>query len=151
MRNIPQLMLLGVVQLGLVACATVPSTDELQQLDGEALQSALVGNTSTYRADYGRWAEYIESGDAGYGKASGNWGSQSATASYTFKDDGEWCATYSGSHDWSQPGNEYCAIVYTDEDGNYYSKVTKNTDDPNKVGNTRKIEIKAGDAYGLGE
>ncbi len=144
-------MLLGVLQIGLVACATVPSTDELRQLDGEALQAALVGNTFTFRADYGRWAEYIESSDAGYGRASGNWGSQSATASYTFENDGEWCSTYSGPHDWTQPGNEYCSIVYTDDDGNYYREVTKDTDNPNKVGNTKKVEVKAGDAYGLGE
>lgn len=151
MRNVPQLIVLGVMQLGLVACATVPSTDELQQLDGEALQSVLVGNTFTHSAEYGRFAEYVESSDTGYGKAWGNWGSQSAAASYTFKDDGEWCTTYSGPHDWSQPGNEYCGVVYTDEDGNYYDEVTKHTDNPNKVGNMKKVEIKAGDAYGLGE
>lgn len=151
MRNVPQLMLLGVMQLGLVACATVPSTDELQQLDGEELQSALVGNTFTFRADYGRWAEYVASSDAGYGKASGNWGSQSATASYTFKDDGEWCSTYSAPHDWAQPGNEYCVLVYMDEEGNYYREKTKDTDEPGSVGNVTKVEIKAGDAYALGE
>lgn len=151
MRNVHQFIFLGMIPLALAACATVPSTDELQRLDGEALRSTLVGNTSTYRADYGRWSEYVAASDSGYGKASGNWGSQSAEASYTISDDGEWCATYSGNHDWAQPGNEYCVFIYTDEDGIYYQEVTKHTDDPGKVGTTKKIEIKSGDAYGLSE
>lgn len=149
MRNMHRLVLIGVVLLGSVAHATVPSIDELRRLDGEELRSVLVGNTYTFSADFGRWVDYVISSDASIGRAWGDWGSQSVTGKVRIKDDGEWCKTYSGDYHWSQPGNEYCAVVYTDNEGNYYSKRTKDTHKPERVGRVYKVEIRSGNVFDL--
>lgn len=149
MRNMPRLVLIGVVLLASVTYATVPSIDELQRLDGKELRSVLVGNTYTFTADYGRWVEYVISSDTSIARAWGDWGSQSVTGKLSIKDDGEWCKTYSGDHVWSQPGNEYCLVVYADEKGNYYSKRTEDTYKPERVGKVYKVEIRSGDAFDL--
>lgn len=151
MRSRTTLSILGVAILVLSGCASVPDKAEMQRLDGASFKSDFVGNTLTNRTDYGRWADYLETSTSGYGKASGSWGSESATASFEIADDGEGCWVYTGPHEWSTPEHEYCAVFYTDAEGNYYSEKTKDTYKPNTVGNIKKVEIKSGDAYGLSE
>ncbi len=149
MRKTMLTLIYTVALLGLTGCATIPDKSELTQLDPSAIESEVVGNTLTYSADYGRWAEYYETATTGYGQASGSWGSESATSTNTITQDGEWCAVYSGEPDWADPDKEYCSVVYTDKEGNLYVESTKNPDDPGRVGKIRKVEIKPGDAYGL--
>lgn len=150
MKIIRIITIFGIVP-GLIGCATVPEKSELQRLDRAGVISELEGNTITGRADYGRWADYHETGSTGYAKAWGDWGSQSATSSYQVSDDGQICWTYSGAHEWTTPDHEFCAIVYSDAEGNYYSETTRNTFKPSREGDIKKVELKPGDAYGLSE
>lgn len=151
MRKTILTLIHAVVLLGLAGCTTIPDKSELTQLDRSAIESEVIGNTLTYRADYGRWAEYYASVDEGYGRASGNWGSDHATASSKISPDGEWCSVYSGEADWASPEKEYCSLVYTDEEGDFYVESTKNPENPDRVGKIRKVEIKPGDEYGLAD
>jgi len=60
------------------------------------------------------------------------------------------CARYLiGEFDWAKPEHQYCSFVYTDQSGLHYSKSTKNTWKPERVGKWRKIEYIEGDKYGL--
>lgn len=149
MKLIGVKVLIGAAVLSLSACATVPDKSELERVSAADLKSAVVGNTVTAKKDYGRAADYVESGSNGYARAWGNWGSQSATASYEFNDGGEWCATYSGDHEWSTPEHQYCSVYYMDAEGNYYSETTVDTYKPEREGDMEKVEVKSGDAYGL--
>lgn len=151
MRKTTQTLIHAVALLGLAGCATIPDKSELTQLDQSAVEAELVGNTLTYRADYGRWAEYYETAETGYGRASGSWGSESAISTNTTAGDGESCAVYSGEPDWADPDKAYCSVMYTDKEGNLYLESTRNPDDPDRVGKIRKIEIKSGDEYGLAD
>lgn len=151
MRKTIVILIYAVVLLGLAGCTTIPDKSELTQIDRNAIESRVVGNTLTFRADYGRWAEYYETATSGYAQASGSWGSENVTLSSTIYQDGDWCAVYSGEPDWAGPDKEYCSVVYTDKEGNLYVEYTKNPDDPGRVGKIRKVEIKAGDAYGLAD
>jgi len=143
------ILVLGIAQLGLVGCATVPDKSELQRLSQTEVKSSLIGNTLTRRTEYGRWAEFVETQSSGHAKAWGSGWSQSATASYEFTDDGQLCSTYAGEHDWSTPENRGCMAYYTDAEGNYYAETLVDTWDPKEVGDIDKIEIKPGDDYGL--
>lgn len=137
------------VSLILTACATAPDKSELQRVDGSEVKSVLRGNTLTYKASYGRWAEYHQTDSTGHAKAWGSWGSDIATSTYDIEDDGTVCWTYSGEPDWASPEHDYCNVFYKDADGNYYAEVTVNTSKPERLGNIRTLEIKSGDAYGL--
>lgn len=150
MKKILAFILLGVIPASLVGCASVPEKSALTQLSGDQIRSTLVGNTYTYREDWGRWANYYGPGGSGNAKAWGSWGAESATAKYTIEDDGEWCVKFNGEGDWANPDYLYCGILYTDADGNYYVESTKNPNEPSKVGKIRSVEIKTGDEYGLG-
>lgn len=149
MRKTIVTLIYAVVLTGLSGCTTIPEKSELTQIDRSAIESRVIGNTLTFRADYGRWAEYYETATTGHGQASGSWGSESVTARSTISQDGEWCAVYSGEPDWAGPDKEYCSVLYTDKEGNLYLESIKNPDDPGRVGKIRKVEIKPGDAYGL--
>lgn len=151
MKTIQRLMLIGVIQLGLVACAAVPSTDELHRLSGEELRSVLVGNTYYGSTSNYKYADYYSTGDTNLARVWGSWGSQHATGESRISDDGEWCTTYSGNHDWTAPNHEYCSVVYVDEEGNYFGEITKNTYNTAREGDVDKVEIKRGDPYGLSE
>lgn len=152
MKNIALgLVFLGLTQLGLVGCATVPDKSELQRLNGQELRNVLVGNTFTRRTDYGRWATYYRDGSSGVGRAWGTWGSETAAASYSISGDGELCETYSGDYEWSKPEHEYCMVAYTDSKGQYYMENTKDTWEPARVGDMHSFEIKSGDEYSLDE
>lgn len=151
MRKTMLTMIYAFALLALAGCTTTPEKSKLTQLERSALKSELVGNTMTYLADYGRWAEYYETAKTGYGRASGSWGSESAISTNTISQDGEQCAVYSGEPDWAAPDMEYCSIMYTDKEGNLYLETTKNPDDPGRVGKIRKVEIKPGDEYGLAD
>jgi hypothetical protein len=151
MKHMYRFVLAGTVFLGLAACATVPSTDELQRLSGEELRSALTGNTYYGTAPKYKYADYYLEDGTSYTRVWGSWGSQRAKGSNTISDDGEWCTTYSGDHDWTTPDHEYCSVVYTDDEGNYYGEVTKNTYNRSREGNVGKVEIKPGDTYNLAE
>lgn len=151
MRKTMLTLIHAVALLNLAGCTTIPDESELTQLDRSTLKSEVVGNTLTYSAEYGRWAEYYETSRTGYGRASGSWGSESAISRNTIAQDGEWCAVYSGEPDWASPEMEYCSVLYADKEGNLYLESTKNPDDPGRVGKIRKVEIKPGDEYGLSD
>lgn len=151
MRKTMLTLTYAVVLLGLAGCTTIPDKSELTQLDRSAIESEVIGNTLTYKADYGRWAEYYESVSTGYGQTSGSGGSENVTATSTISQDGEWCSVYSGEAEWTGPDKEYCSILYTDEEGNLYVESTKNPGDPDQVGKLRKVEMKPGDEYGLAD
>ena len=142
-------LLLTSLSLLLVGCSTVPEKSELTRLDRADLRATVAGNTYTRLTDYGRWAEYVESLDSGYGRASGSWGSDSARAEYSISADGEWCTVYSGEPDWAAPDHEYCSVLYTDSEGNYYSETITNTFEPANEGRIRQIELRSGDDFGL--
>ena len=142
-------LLFGFVCLGLAGCSTVPDKSELTRMDRSDLRSAVVGNTYTHLTEYGRWAEYVESLDTGYGRASGTWGSSSAEAEYTIASNGEWCKEYSGKPDWANPEHEFCSVLYTGSEGNVYAETTTNTREPAREGEIRQVEIRSGDDFGL--
>lgn len=137
MKNIKSIFVTGVLE-------------EMSQLNGEQLSSLLVGNTWTGKRDYGRWAEYIADDSNGIGKAWGDWGVEIAVSVHNFSEDGEWCSTYpEQAYEWTGPDHEYCGVVFVDEAGKYYAKVTKNTSKPERVGKLFLSEIKPGNHYDL--
>ena len=86
----------------IAACSSI-NLEEMEQLNGDQARTTLSGNTLTFRAEYGRWAEYFSEGDlSGAGKAWGDWGEEAATAQNTISDEGEVCSVYGGPHEWSQ-------------------------------------------------
>ena len=137
------------VSLLLVGCTTTPEKSDLAQMDRDDLRSTVVGNTFTYVADYGRWAEYMQSLESGHARAWGTWGSESVTAEYTVSSDGEWCVIYSGEYEWAGPEHKYCSVLYTDAEGNFYSETVTNSWKPAREGRIREVEIRSGDKYGL--
>lgn len=143
------LLLSAAVSVLFVGCATVPDKSELTRMERDDVRSAVVGNTFTFLADYGRWAEYVESLESGYAKAWGGWGSQSVTAEYTIAADGEWCSVYAGEPDWAIPEYEYCSVMYTDAEGNFYMETLTNPDKPASEGQIRQVEIRSDDEYEL--
>jgi hypothetical protein len=151
MEKIKSLILVTTISLIMVGCASIPKEEELQQLNSTQASELLTGHTLTYKADWGRWAEYHKDGSTGVSKAWGNWGKDVATSEYTINQDGEACWVYTGEADWSQPDEKYCSLFYTDESGAYYGKGTVNTNKPERVGKWRKFEIIEGDEYGLTE
>lgn len=149
MKSIKTFILLGVVQLGLIGCASVPEKSELQQLSAQEIEAALVGNTYTYTEQWGRYASYYSPGGTGHAKAWGSWGSESSTSEYSLDGDGELCESFSGGPDWANPDYEYCNVFYTDSEGNYYTESTQHPHEPAKEGKIRPFDIKAGDKYEL--
>lgn len=136
--------------LFLSACATGPDIAEMEALNGEQAEQLLAGNTLTFKADYGRWAEYFDSNSlAGRGKAWGTWGEELADSVTNISTEGEVCTQYSGEHEWSTPEHEFCFLVYTGSEGQVVLQGTQNTYKPERVGKIRKVEIEAGDSYGL--
>ena len=151
MKNKQNMLIVGVISLSLVACASVPPTEELIQLNGEELKTRLVGNTWTSKYHWGTWAEYHIDENTGLAKAWGNWGTEEATLTYNINDDGEGCWSYQGDPEWADPEYRACSVVLVDLKGNFYSKSTENKRKPERVGKLRKIKIKPGDAYGLAD
>ncbi len=150
MKNLKSIFVSGVLVASLVGCATTPPLEEMSQLDGEQLTELLVGNTSTGKRKYGRWAEYVGEDLNGVGKAWGDWGEEKAASVHTFSAEGEWCQTYpEQTHEWTGPDHEYCGFVYVDEAGKYYYKTTKQTYKPEREGKLMSIEIKQGNHYEL--
>ena len=139
-------------------CATKPQLqpENLTKLNADELTSLVVGNTLTYQAIWGRWAEYHKEDYSGYGSAWSTlfnwfgWSNDRATSTFTINDDAQICWHYSGEAQWANPQLEYCAIIYTDQ-GMYYIANTKNPRDPRLVGQVRELEIKNGDFYELTE
>ena len=149
MSKIKSFVLVMTISLIMVGCGSIPKEEDLQQLSSAQLSELLPGHTLTYRADWGRWAEYHKEGSTGVAKAWGSWGRDEATSEYTINQDGEVCWTYMGEADWSKPEHKYCGLFYTDESGIYYTKATENTSKPERIGKRRKVEIIEGDQYGL--
>jgi hypothetical protein len=149
MKKIKSLILVAIIPLIMLGCASIPKEEELQQLNNTQLSELLPGHTLTYKADWGRWAEYHNDGSTGVGKGWGSWGEENATSDYTINQDGEVCWTYMGEWDWAKPEYKYCGLIYTDQSGMYYSKTTENTWKPERIGNRRKVEITEGDRYEL--
>ena len=149
MKKIILVPFLGCLSLAIFGCTTIPEKSELQRLDGETLRAALIGNTYTRKPSWGRYAEYFTSGGTSYAKAWGASWSQTATSEYEISPDGELCAVFHGDPEWAG-GKEYCSMMYTDTEGNYYSEVTQDAFKPQREGKMRSVEIKPGDEYGLG-
>lgn len=139
----------GLASLILFGCATMPDKSELQRVDGESLRNALIGNTYTRTANWGRYAEYYEADGTGHGKAWGNSWAQRATSTYEISPDGEICGVYKGDPDWAG-GKEHCMVIYMDAEGEYFMEITKDEYKPHRVGDLNEVEIKPGDEYGLG-
>ena len=134
-----------------VGCSTMPDEGAMKQLDGEELHDLVIGNTTTTPEHYGRWAEYHATEQTSYARAWGTWGRQDVESTHVTDPDGTMCHKYTGPYDWAGPYHEYCGVIYEDAEGNYYYKVLKNTNNPNRVGNLMEMEIKPGDPYGLAE
>ena len=123
----------------------------MQQLSSAQLSELLPGHTLTYKADWGRWAEFHNKDSTGTSKAWGSWGNEKATSEYTINQGDEVCWAYTGEADWAKPKHKYCGLFYTDESGNYYTKATENSFKPERIGKFRKIELTEGDKYELTE
>lgn len=132
-----------------VSCGSIPKEQDLQQLSSAQLSQLLPGHTLTYRADWGRWAEYFKDDLTGVSRAWGSWGMEEATSEISISQGGEVCWTYRGEPEWAQPNLVFCELFYTDNSGSYYIKNTKNTWKSEDVGRRRKVEIVDGDKYGL--
>ena len=144
MKNKNQLLFAVLVSFGLLGCASIPPVQELTQLRGDELRAKLLGNTWTSNYKWGLWAEYHIDDSSGLAKASGDWGTEEASSKYSISDDGEGCWSYDGGPRWANSSNIACAVVLADDEGNLYSKSTKNDLKPEHVGKLRKIQIKAG-------
>lgn len=139
-------------------CATKAplQPDDLKKLTTDELASLVIGNTLTYQAIWGRWAEYHQEDYTGYGGAWSTlfnwfgWNGDRATSTFSITDDAQICWRYTGEAQWANPKLDYCAIIYTDQ-GMYYIANTKNPRDPRLVGLLRELEIKNGDYFGLTE
>ena len=140
-----------VLSLVVAACSTIPDQSQLTQLGADELHDLVIGNTTTYSADYGRWADYHATEETSYARAWGTWGRQDVDSTHVTYADGTMCHQYTGPYEWAGPDHEYCGAIYEDENGNYYYKVLKNTNSPNKVGDIVELEIRPGDPYGLAE
>lgn len=140
-----------VLSLAVAGCSTTPEKYEMTQLGTEGLHDLVIGNTTTYPTEYGRWADYHATEETSYARAWGDWGQQDAGSTHVTSPDGRMCHQYTGPHKWAGPEHEYCGVLYEDNDGNYYYKTLKNTSSPEKVGEIVEIEIKPGDPYGLAE
>ena len=142
----------------LVSCTTnsVNRPENLKKLNQDELKSLIIGNTLTYQAVWGRWAEYHREDFHGFGGAWSTlfdwfgWRGEKATSSYKITDDAQICWYYSGESVWANPQYEYCAIIHTANNA-YYLTNTKNPRDPSLEGVIRKLEIKNGDYYELFE
>lgn len=151
MRNAKLIVVFCAAHISLTGWAAVPDKSELEKLSGKEVRDLIVGNTYTYKAEWGRWADYILAGGTGYAKAWGDSWSQTATSEYDIKTNGEWCATYNGDADWANPEYEYCAMLYSDGNGSYYKETTADPRVPENVGQFLAFDVKPGDEYGLSE
>ena len=154
MRTIRLAILLGIIQLSLAGCASVPDKSELKPVSSTELRSTLMGNTFASKHSWGMYAELYGSGGASQAKVWGSGWSQLAEGKYSINSNGELCESYSNMKDaekWTGPNNIYCGMLYSDADGKYYYETTKNTHEPAKVGKMRKVDIISGDKYGLSE
>ena len=146
------------MQMLIVGCAskTMPLLDELQQLDRQDVNSVLIGNTMTYEAVWGRWAEYHSENYVGYGSAWSTlfnwfgWEGESATSTFEVSDTAEICWRYDGESSWANPQYKYCGMIYSKDD-KYYFISTQNPREPSIVGVPREVDIRQGDYYNLSE
>lgn len=136
--------------LVLSACATSPDISEMQVLDKSLATDLLAGNTLTYKADYGRWAEYFDANSLdGRGKAWGSWGEEVADSATNISSEGEVCTIYTGDYEWSNSEHNFCFFIYQDAEGEVVLQSTNNTWKPERVGTVRKVQIETGDTYSL--
>lgn len=149
MRKIISFVLVTTMALLVFGCAGIPKEEELQQLNKAQLEALLPGRTLTFAAEYGRWAEYFMDGATGVGKAWGSWGEEKADYEYKVDQNGEICWTFTGGYDWAEPEQKYCSLIFSDQPGMYYAKVTENTWKRQRIGKRLKVEIIEGDKYGL--
>lgn len=152
-----------VVPLVIAGCSTISEESimakvgadseerKLTKVGAKELHDLVIGNTTTQATGYGRWAEYHATDETSYARAWGDWGRQDADSTHVTHPDGTMCHQYTGPYKWAGPDHEYCGVVYEDKQGNYYYKVLKNTNKPDKVGDIMEMEIKSGDPYGLAE
>ena len=152
------LIFVATLSLGITGCAskTIPSIDDLHQLNQQDINTVIIGNTLTYEAVWGRWAEYYSTNNIGYGSAWSTlfnwfgWQEESATASFDISDSAVICRRYDGEGAWANPEYKYCAKIYSKDD-KYYLINTQNPLDPKIVGVPREIEIRQGDYYRLSQ
>jgi len=130
-------------------CATSPSVDEMTQLSNDELKKLLVGNTLSYRTDWGKWTEIHRDDLTGVGRASGSFPTETADGVSRLAGDGEICTVYTGAAVWSKVEFEYCKVVYTNAEGQFVLKSTRNDRRPERVGQTHRITVISGDGEGL--
>jgi len=144
------------MQIILAGCVskTSPDINTLQKLDKDEIKLLLVGNTLTYRAAWGRWAEYNRKDYTGYAATWEDlfdfygWQGEEATLSFEFSDKAEICRRYSGAPKWANPDFSYCSMIYVGN-GSYYLVDTKNPHNSDFIGVINPLEIKKGDYYDL--
>ena len=151
------LFLVFVLQIVLAGCVskTVPEISKMQKLDKDEIKLLVIGNTLTYQAVWGRWAEYSSDNYDGH---AGIWENlidyygfegETATLTFEFSDDAEFCRRYSGDAGvGANPELNYCSMIYMDN-GEYYIVDTKNSYNTNFIGFPHILEIKQGDYYDL--
>ena len=66
-------------------------------------------------------------------------------------DDGEGCWIYSGDAEWSSPEYKYCSVLFVDQEGNNYAKVTQDNRKPERIGKMNKVVFEPGDSRGLAQ
>lgn len=136
------------------ASKTAPDVNVMRKLDLDEIKSLLIGNTLTYQAVWGRWAEFYREDGTGhigtwpdlldiYG-----WEGDEASLSYELTDNAEICRQYSGDPDWANPEFTYCSLIYT-IDTDYYIVDTKNPYNPKFIGVPHALQIKRADYYDL--
>jgi len=130
-------------------CATGPDVNEMTQLTNDELRKVLVGNTFTYRADWGEWTEIYRDDLTGVGRATGSFPTETAEGVSRLVEGGEICTIYTGEAIWSKAEYEYCKVVYTNAEGQYVFKSTRNDRRPERVGQTHVITVIPGDGEGL--
>ena len=135
------LFLVVVLQIVLAGCVskTVPEISKMQKLGKDEIKLLVIGNTLTYQAVWGRWAEYSSDNYDGH---AGIWENlidyygfeeEKATLTFEFSDDAEFCRRYSGDAEWANPEFIYCSIIYV-YNGEYYIVDTKNSFNSNFIG-----------------
>ena len=152
------LTLLVFMQFLIAGCASKspPLIEDLNKLDVEEINTFIVGNTLTYEAVWGRWAEYYSENNVGHGSAWSTlinwfgWEGETAISSFQVSDDAEICWRYDGEGAWANPEYEYCAVMYS-KGNSYFLVSTKNPRQPSIVGVPREVEIKQGDYYNLAQ
>ena len=152
------LFVIAVMQIFLAGCASKPLPDinDMQKLGLDEVKSLIPGNTATFLAVWGRWAEYYRVDNTGYASTWSDlldfygWQADEATFTYEFTDKAEICRRYSGDSPWAKPELTYCSMIYLD-DGQYYIIDTQNPSHSEFIGVANKLEIEKGDHYRLSD